>query len=223
MVIHRGREAGRRRETGGRRPRSRPPCSTAGLIFRASACQSRQKPVGTSLATSSRQPSMPSAGSPSPLGSIQRLVLSRTYCFGPGCRLSPAVVVGKLGQRLDAPPALVAKLVVRRGRIVERLHDVPIAVRRLGLPLAQIGEREEIAARVIEHAVDDHANLPRVRLPHQLQKQLVGRGPVPACRVARLLGHQRRDRPSDSGRSTDRCDGTSCRRTCAASGRRTPG
>ena len=127
---------------------------------------------------------MPSLGSPSPSGSIQRRVMSKTYCFGPGVQVVALLGVGKLGQRVDAPPALVAKLILRRGRIVERLDDVPILVGRLGLLLAQVGEREEVAAGVIEHAVDDHADAAGVGLSQQFRET--------ACR------------PRSSARSWDR-------------------
>ena len=73
----------------------------------------------------------------------------------------PCALSANSGKRIGAPPALVAKLVLRRCRVVERLHDVPIAIRRFACRFRKIGKRKEIAARVVEHAVDDHANIPR--------------------------------------------------------------
>src|SRR5262249_4825144 len=49
---------------------------------------------------------------------------------------------------------------------------------------------EEIAASVIEYAVDDHTNISRVSLLQKIEKQLVGRCPCPTGRIARLGRHQ---------------------------------
>src|SRR5271157_437927 len=64
---------------------SSPVKSALMLMLFTSVLHSRQKPMGKSRGTSRRHPSMPSEGSPSSSGSIQRLVMSKTCFFGSGC------------------------------------------------------------------------------------------------------------------------------------------
>ena len=95
-------------------------------------------------------------------------------------------------QRLVAPPPAVIELVAPRLRIVERLHDIPAEIPRLPLIFPQIPERKKIAPGVIEHAVNDHAHPPAVRLRDHAHEELVRRRPLPGRRIAaRLLFDQR--------------------------------
>ncbi len=112
--------------------------------------------------------------------------------FGAGVQVGAVGRIGKLGQRLDAPPAFVGKLVRGRRRVVEAFDDVPVFVgRRLAL-LAQVVEREKVAPGVVEDAVDDDAHPARVRLLDEREEQAVRRRHVPRRRVARLQFHQRK-------------------------------
>ena len=162
-------------------------------------------------------------GSPSPFGSIHRLVLSITYCFGPGCKSWPASSSANSGKRVHAPPTLVAKFVAaawpdrhRTARCTNRDKANACCLRR------SANAKKSRPVWLNTPSIID-ANVSCVSLPDQLQKQLVGRGPLPAFRIARLLGHDRQVAGRDRDRNTDRCDETNCRRICAATARRTAG
>ena len=100
-------------------------------------------------------------------------------------------VVGELGQRVHAPPALVLELVRRRGGVVVLLDRVPLLIGRGLLLLAKIPEGEEVAAGVVEYAVEHHPHAPGVGLLEELEEQPVGAGPLPRRGIARLPLHRR--------------------------------
>ena len=108
----------------------------------------------------------------------------------PRTRHNPLLILAELRQRLVPEPPFVVE--ARSLLFVPpRLHYEPIGIRRLLLVLHHVKKRPTARAHVIEDAVENYPDPPRMTLLDQLQRQLVRRRPDPSRRIARILpGHQ---------------------------------
>ena len=69
----------------------------------------------------------------------------------------------ELGQRGEAPPALIVRLLAAVGPQRPTLHREPVQVGRIGAVFQDVVELKEAAAGVVEDAIQDHANAAGVR------------------------------------------------------------
>src|SRR5581483_5545628 len=90
--------------------------------------------------------------------------------LGTGMHVLAVAGGGERGQRHVSPPTFVGEFISLGAWIVEAFDRIPIFVTRIFLVLANVFEGEEVAAGVIENAVDDDVHAAFMRATDKIEK-----------------------------------------------------